>query len=234
MKLLLPPFMLCLICIVSPTNPLLSQNQGLEAGFFLGGSTYRGDVVKPDIFTLKDTRLAYGAFARYSFSNQWQLRANLSMTKLAAEDRNYDTGWKDQRSFRFTTFVAEVSVLGEWHPLGAGFLNTKQTRSWSPYLFTGLGLAYFNPNPVFEQNKIDQLSDRIAADQNADYKKMHLTIPFGAGIRFQVNKIWSFALEGGARPAFTDYLDGISQAGMPDNDDWYGFGGILVGYRIGM
>lgn len=204
--------------------PLQSQNTTWEAGLMLGGSTYRGDVVKPDFFTLKDTRFAYGIFARYPFSKQWQVRANLNMTKLAAGDQNYDTNWSEQRSFQFSTFLTEIAVLAEWHPLGA-------KKTWSPYLFTGVGLALFNPKPVFEQNKIDQLGEAIATDQNADFKKVQLTIPFGAGIRYQLNDTWSIALEGGARPAFTDYLDGISQAGMPDNDDWYGFGGVMVGYR---
>lgn len=199
----------------------------------LGASTYRGDVVKPDFFTLKDTRFAYGLFARYPFSAQWKARASLSMTQLAAKDQNYDTHWSESRSFQFTTFLAEISLLGEWHPFGANILGQTSEKLWSPYLFTGVGLAIFNPKPVFEQNKIDTLNEGIAADQNADFKKTQLTIPFGIGVRFQVNNIWSISIEGGARPAFSDYLDGISQAGTPNNDDWYGFGGIMLGYRMG-
>ena len=212
---------------------LVGQNQAIETGVFLGGSTYRGDVVKPDFFTLKDTRIAYGVFARYGFNEKWKMKASMIMTKLAAEDQNYDTDWRDERSFQFSTFLAELALTGEWHPLGTFHFNELSKKSWSPYLFAGVGFALFNPKPDFEENKIDQLNDRIAMDETNGFNKALITTPFGAGIRFQINNSWSVSVEGGARPAFTDYLDGISQSGQAQNDDWYGFGGILIGYNWG-
>ena len=77
------------------------------------------------------------------------------------------------------------------------------------------------------------MESRIAMDETSGFSKALLTIPFGAGILFNINESWSVTLEGGARPAFTDYLDGISQAGQAQNDDWYGFGGLLIGYKWG-
>ena len=211
---------------------VLAQNSPTEFGIFLGGSTYRGDVVEPDVFTLKDTRLAFGFFGRYALTPQWQARASLNLTRLAAEDQNYDTDWGDQRSFRFSNLLAELAVVGEWHPLQPA-ANILPKKRWSPYVFAGLGVAYHNPKPVFEHNKIDQLSAGIEADQNASINRFLVTIPFGVGIKVHLKDGWTLSVEGGARPAFTDYLDGISQAGMADHDDWYGFGGILIGYRFG-
>lgn len=223
-------FIWCTLFLTFLGTEIFGQSAALEAGIFLGGSTYRGDVVAPDVFTLKDTRLAYGVFARYPLSQQWQFRANILMTKLSAEDQNYQTDWNEKRAFQFSTFLAELSVLGEWHPFGLPFFGELNNKNWSPYLFTGVGFALFSPKPDFNKNTIPDLKDRIAQDESSGYNKALVTIPFGAGVRFKVNKSWSLTLEGGARPAFTDYLDGISQAGQSTNDDWYGFGGILLGY----
>ena len=100
------PFLLCFLGILFLASPLSAQNSDLETGVFLGGSTYRGDVVKPDVFTLKDTKLAYGVYTRYALSPQWRLRAGLTMSKLGAGDHNYETDWKEKRSFQFFYFFS--------------------------------------------------------------------------------------------------------------------------------
>lgn len=55
----------------------------------------------------------------------------------------------------------------------------------------------------------------------------------GAGLKYDLSRQLVIGIEVGLRPTFDDLLDGISQAGNPDKNDWFGFGGLTLHYRIG-
>ena len=60
-----------------------------------------------------------------------------------------------------------------------------------------------------------------------------LPIPFGLGVKADINHQWMVGLEWGMRPVFSDMLDGVSQSGNPDQNDWYGMGGMNLSFRFG-
>jgi hypothetical protein len=59
-------------------------------------------------------------------------------------------------------------------------------------------------------------------------------LPFGLGVKAYLSPKWTLSAELGLRPVFNDYLDGVSYAGNPDANDWYGVFSIMLGHRIGL
>lgn len=206
---------------------LLAQ-PALEGGLFIGASNYQGDFTLNSSPELSENHLALGLVARHPLSRTHALRANLAYGKLTGNDANFNI--RERRGSTFQTTLIELSVVGEWEPFGRNRVNQELdfAQRLSPYFFAGPGLAFINPEPLF--GEVDDA--KAIEDLNADYSKVQFVLPLGLGLRAGINKAMSASLELGMRKTFTDYLDGMSQAGMPGNSDWYVFGGLMVLYRI--
>ena len=224
-----------LFLVLIPCTLIFSQRFEMEAGLFLGGANYGGDVVQPDLFTVKETKPAYGLFLRYPLNPQWGLRANMTTGKISGDDRNYqEPQWRQERAFHFKSSLTELALLVEWNPLEKRTFaaNSSYNRKVSPYLFGGVAGIFFTPEVDFSQSEVDQLTSAIEADKSGNYTNAQITLPMGMGIKVNASDRLVFGIEGGVRPGFTDYLDGISQSGNPEDQDWYGFAGATVSYRI--
>lgn len=209
--------------------PLLSVAQPmLEGGLFLGISNYQGDLALVSTPRMSESNFATGLMARTYLSPVTALRANLLYGKLSGDDANYRT--RTYRSYSFESRLLELSVVGEWEPLGGDRHqnNLDFAGRMSPYLFGGLGLALINPKVDFHSDS----NEKAVEDQLADYSKAQFSIPLGVGLKIGINRLWGFGLELGTRATFTDYLDGVSRSGNPGANDWYLFGGGLVTYRF--
>ncbi len=227
--------------------PLVLSAQQWEGGIFLGGSNYEGDVVVPSLFELSETNFGYGLLIRYHMKPQWALRGNLFFGKMTGTDLNFtDPAWRQQRGFSFESSLTEISLKLEWSPLAKDHwldLNHpdryndegKYKKTWTPYLFAGIGAAFVDPTPDFNENdgfNATKLS-LINQDKNADISSIVPAIPLGAGFKFDLSPKTILGIEGGFRPPLTDYLDGISLAANPDKNDWYAFGGATITFRLG-
>lgn len=109
---------------------------------------------------------------------------------------------------------------------GGILMNRRFKPLFSPYLFTGIGAVITNP-------KVQGFPTEGDEQQESNYSKAHVTIPFGVGMRFQFHPSWAINAEGGIRAPFTDYLDGVSESRNPDHGDWYMHIGIGVTYTLG-
>ncbi len=229
------PLKLLLLLLVLP---VVLNAQKLEGGIFLGGSNYQGDVVATDIYEFSETNFAYGLVIRNSFNPKWALRGNLLFGKITGTDLNFsDPAWRQNRAFSFESPLTEIALQLEWSPLAKDWMNEDGTfqKSWSPYLFAGLGAAFFDPTPDFNESPDMPagVQSNINTDKNADFSKVGIAIPLGFGLKFDLSEKAILGLEAGFRPPLTDYLDGISVAANPDKNDWYGFGGATLTFRLG-
>ncbi|MCB0587600.1 MAG: hypothetical protein KDD06_20070 [Phaeodactylibacter sp.] len=200
----------------------------LEGGLFLGISNYNGDFTLNALPELGENNLAFGAVLRHPLSFTHGVRANLYYGQLTGNDSNFEV--REQRGSSFQTVLAELSVMAEWEPFGRNRtdLTLELGQRLSPYFFAGLGMTYINPKPEFGQVS----EEKVAQDLNSGYSKIQPNIPVGLGLRSGINEYMSLSLELGMRKVFTDYLDGVSLAGKPGNNDWYLFGGLVFLYRI--
>lgn len=218
--------------------PLLGTAQsGWEGGVFLGGSNYGGDVVDPDIYDLGNVNLGYGLLIRHHFNPKWALRGNLLFGKIEGNDSDYtEPAWRQRRGFSFESGITEMALKVEWSPLSKSWMDDagEFQKSWSPYIFAGVGAAFFDPMTNFntDSEMASNLISRINEDQ-ADDSSVAISTPIGAGIKFDLGPKAVFGIEGSIAPSYTDYLDGISISANPDKNDWYAFGGMTLTFRLG-
>ncbi|MEZ4989457.1 MAG: DUF6089 family protein [Saprospiraceae bacterium] len=213
------------LMLVSLTTVRAQQTSFWEVGLLLGGSSMGGDLVDPDIGSLNDVNFAYGLMARKYFQPNFAMRLNLLRSRLSTNDHRYER--LDYRGFRSQSPLTELSLDFEWDILGHLRGVDGSAGGISPYLFAGLGMAIIDPKTSFSYDNQD-----VQADKNANLPGGVFTIPFGAGIRFNLSPNWALTLDLGLRPTFSDYLDGVSMAGNPDKNDWYGIGGIQLWYNF--
>jgi hypothetical protein len=209
--------------------PLLGVAQApLEAGIFIGLSNYQGDLVQSPTPRMSESNFAGGLMLRGQINQKWGMRGSMMYGKLSGNDANYPG--RAQRGYSFETTLLEVAAIAEWEPFKPDtyFAGLIVNRKPSPYLFMGAAAAFISPQASYNGDA----SPNAALDRNAAYSNMQFAIPLGVGVKMDVNTSWALGLELGTRATFTDYLDGVSQAGEPGTNDWYLFGGLIALYRI--
>lgn len=203
-----------LIAVITITLfSLPSSAQTLEIGLFGGGSYYVGEM-NPTI-PFKNTKLAYGAIARYNINRRWAVRLSFQRGDVTGVDTK--TGRVVEQDYGFQTTVNDIAAVAEFNFME--YFTGSNKNFFTPYIFGGFG--YF-------------------LSENAN----SVTIPFGAGIKYSVSERIGLGLEWGMRKTFTDELDGVNsleyqtgvENGADDNStwDWYSFAGLTITYKINL
>ncbi|MCC6725500.1 MAG: OmpA family protein [Saprospiraceae bacterium] len=197
---------------------LVSAQQKWGGGLFIGMSNYWGDLVEPNCPLFKQAGPAFGISLRNQISPLLALRGSLNYGKLQGNDKNYDRN--EGRGSSFNKSLFELGLVGEFDILGKHRYNgTTFRKTLSPYLIGGVGLGFGDPKP-----KVGE----------PDYSKINFAIPMGLGIRYDISSKVYLGLEYVTRATFTDDIDGISTStGNPEENDWYNFGGLKIGFMFG-
>ena len=219
-----------LTCLIFACNFLAAQfrflgaNGKLEFGGSVGYANYLGDLVEPS-FTFDQANFAGGVYLRYQLLEQVNVRSNLLITKLKGDDANYSI--HTERAAKFESQFTEWTMLAEYD-----FFKMKSTgkvlETITPYAFIGAGISLMNLDA-----EIGLASEEADADRAARYSDIQGVMPIGIGIKYAIAQNFVLAGEFGIRFAFTDYLDGVSKAGDPDNNDKYVSGGVSISYLLG-
>lgn len=216
-----------ILVLVSLFLPVLIMAQSkAEVGLMLGGANYQGDIASSKAFSFHQTQAAGGIYARYHVNRHISLRGSLFYTKLKGDDLNFvdEAAWRADRGFNFTNPVYEISFTPEFYILG----NTIKRKLFRPYIFAGIGAAFTNP----ENNLIEKDIDAVE-NEPGYYPTSHFSFPIGLGINFDINDKFTLGVEASSHFPLTDYLDGVSESGNPDGNDWLAFGGLTLGYKFG-
>jgi len=187
--------------------------QTLEIGLFGGGSYYLGEM-NPTI-PFKNTKLAYGAIARFNANKRWAFRLSYQRGGIVGVDTK--TGRVEEQNYSFESTVNDISAVAEFNFLE--YFTGSNKVFFTPYLFAGFGYYITDMSSSF-------------------------VIPFGFGFKYSVSKRIGLGLEWGMRKTFSDQLDGVNsleyQTGIDIGDDnnstwdWYNFTGITVTYKINL
>jgi hypothetical protein len=210
---------------------LLAQKEW-QGGLFQGLSNYQGDFVVEDYAFLKHSNLSVGLQLRKGLSPNFGLRGGVTLVNLSGADDNYPE--RAVRGFSFKNTMFEVMAGVEWEPFGHNRYRSSISRRHilSPYLFTGVALVLMDPQPNLNYTGGPDEDPRVLEDLSANLKNILFTLPVGIGVSYDLDDHWVLAVEGGLRPTFSDYVDGLSQAGNPEKNDWYQVIGLRVNYRI--
>jgi hypothetical protein len=191
-----------------------------EIGITVGGSYYIGDI-NPLQHYPKHTALAGGILFRHNLTDRFAVRIQGLYGALEA----YDSDSKDTtqwiRNLHFRSVLIEGSLLFEINFFKYR-ARSKDGKFWTPFVFGGL--AYFRANPQayfddqwWDLQPLGTEGQGTTARPGTDYYPVdHLSIPFGAGFKFNVGRM-DFQLEWGMRRTYTDYVDDVSGTYV-DND----------------
>jgi len=197
-----------------------STAQKIEMGASLGAFNYKGDIatgLNPRFF-----RPGGSLFFRYNANRSLTLRTEVLTGSITGDDQYAKDPFQNVRNLSFKTSVSEANLIGEYN-----FLNYQDRRfavNWTPYVFGGIGYSRFSPKP-----------------RTADYKTTGWVLPFGVGVKYQINRPWNIGMEFGSRITFTDYLDNLGgpttslnklEQGDPSTKDMYYYLGFSVSYTF--
>jgi hypothetical protein len=200
---------------------LLAQ-RSFDMGLVTGLSSYLGEFA-PTVPSLRQSHVAVGISGRYFLNPRWAVKGQFIYSSLSGDDadtRNANRGWQ------FHTPLMEGLAQIEIHPFAHarrnyGILDRKQLTS---YFFTGIGAVYVQPQLI--------KSRESTATSETMPGKVMITLPIGAGLRYEFGKRLLLSGEMGIRTPLSDQLDGASLRPHLANHDWYLLGGITISYLI--
>lgn len=194
-------FLLALSFII----PSQSKSQSLELGGFVGTAGYMGDLNPLNPFLIN--KVAFGGHVKKHLDGYWSIKLNAMHGEIQGNDADSDNEYYKSRNLSFFSPITELSLQTEFNFFN--YIPSVSKRRYSPYLFAGIGVVSFNPKARYN-NKVYELPELRTEGQASEYKQLVLTIPYGAGVKYNFSGKWTLGAELGYRTAYTDYLDDVS------------------------
>lgn len=200
-----------LITFILVTFITYSQKNA-DIGIFGGTDFYLGDInpLKP----FNSPSYFFGGIYRYNITERYAVRLNGVYADLKDSDPNNDYPQFPDASF--STNILDLAAQFEFNYLS--YLPKKEKGDFSTYLFLGIGANL-------------QLG-------NSNANAINMTIPFGAGFKYNLTTRISTGFEWSFRKTFNDQLDGYETFSPGDsrslmfNNDWYSFLGLFITYKF--
>jgi hypothetical protein len=202
----------------------------------LNAMNYFGDVVPKTSFTsfrFLSTRPNIGISAAHRFSPRISGRGGLSVGQISGSDNksadkdDSEASYRYNRNLSFRNNIVELSAVGMIDLFENRGTYLKR-REFAPYLFAGVAAFYHSPmakdakgdfvalQPLGTEGQFAQ--NRAARGYAKPYKRTQISIPFGFGVNYKLDRQLSIGYEMGWRKTFTDYLDDASGTYADPND----------------
>lgn len=185
---------------------LFSHAQNLSITAFGGFSNYKGDLQEKN-FTATKSHPAYGAGLLYEITEKISARANFTVGKISAADK--DGNKNKSRNLSFSSPVTDIHLGAEYS------LFNIYEKGFTPYVFAGISYFKFNPSAL------DTSGDKVFLqplgtegqgfyDGRKKYNLSQFSLPFGGGVKLALGDNIRIGFEAGFRKTLTDYLDDVS------------------------
>ncbi len=196
-------FIVFFIGMIAP----LSAQEGWEAGPWIGGVHYFGDLNTN--FKLNKPGGAGGFNARYNFNNRVGIKFMASYGEISGDDALSDNIYERARNLSFKSIIVEGNTQLEFNFLP--YTHGSKTESFTPYAFGGLSIFYFNP--IAEYMGVEYELRPLGTEgqfKGEEYYSVTGAASFGMGLKVDLSYRWSVNIDLGVRTTFTDYLDDVS------------------------
>lgn len=233
-------FSFVLLVIIQHTEVFAQKKKSFEATVGLGTTNFFGELgganrYGRDFFydyDLKANRPVLNLGARYQTCEFASVKANLFYGVLKGSDKYTKEIYRSNRNLSFRSPVVEFSSQIEISFLKdkgknifksplvyrKGRVKTKKGKRngvWEiyPYGFVGIGVFYFNPKAQYngKWTALQPLGTEGQGLNGTDkYKRIGLSIPYGAGLKYKIDNLTTISLDIGIRKTFTDYIDDVS------------------------
>jgi hypothetical protein len=201
-----------------------------DISFGIGTANYYGDLApynQPIKSTLQNINWNFGVDFTRHFTPHFSGRASLTWVRITGDDNKYEgvTSLEQlyMRNAHFKNDIQELAITGIYH-LIPETRNYRKRPKLNPYLFAGI--AVFHHNPVAkvptdytgseaspgEWVSLQPLSTEgqgLPTYPDQPYNLVNVNIPFGAGVKYKLDKNWDLGFEVGVGYTFSDYLDDV-------------------------
>jgi hypothetical protein len=196
--------------------------KGWEIGLWGGTSFYLGDLNTN--FRFNHVNAAGGLQARYNFNNRLAMMLSGNYGMVEAYDRDSRNTFERARNLSFQSEIIDGTLQLEFNFLP--YIHGSRENFFTPYLFGGLSVFYFNPEAVYDgpelalRGQLVELRPLGTEGQfkGEEYYTVTAALTYGAGFKFDLSYEWSVNIFVGARATYTDYLDDVSTI-YPDVSD---------------
>ena len=217
-----------------------------EAGIFLGGSNFIGDVGKTSYIFPNSP--AFGAIYKRNLSTRLAVRATYTYSKIKGDDRKSGNSFKEQRALLFENGLHELAAGIEFNFFDYNLANRKHHST--PYLFLEFAVNNYMALDFKNYKAPDALlpvADNPISPEPA-VRKFSYTLPVGVGYKGRLTNSIGYSIETSFRYTFKDNLDGyfngttypyrnpetgsIKNLDIHDSNgnDWYVFTGFTIVY----
>jgi hypothetical protein len=217
-----------LISTEASAQQFSKRKQYNSVGISLNAMNYFGDIVpKASIPSLRfaATRPNIGLDLTHRFTPRVSARIALAYGRItgddskAADKNDGDARFRYHRNMNFRNDIFEASAVGVFD-LIANRNNYIKRPDFVPYVFAGVAVFHHNPKGLAGDANVVQNSNGVESGtyyklqelqtEGVSYSLTQVSIPFGGGVRYKLNKSFDIGLEIGWRKTFTDYLDDVS------------------------
>ena len=209
-----------------------------QTGINAGIMVYQGDLAPSALGSYRTACLTGSVYISRIIDPYFAIRGNLAIGSLYGNDALFDKPyWKKDRNFRFSTPVTEISSMIVWNPFGNN--NNELNMRFTPYLMGGAGISLLNINRDYSRmNRVffpsgSKIGQGLSLDSLHSLPNSLLVLPIGAGVSYYLSPQFSLTFETIFRYTFSDYLDGFSHAGNPNQKDYYHTHTLGLVYRFG-
>lgn len=161
---------------------------------------------------------------RFRFHPYWATSSTINIGMLRGDDALTNEVIRNSRNLHFRSMVYEFQqriecIILANEKFGArynisGHSKRMKNKNDQVYLFTGIGVSYFNPKAQYNGSWV-ALRPLKTEGQGLDggpseYLPVTATVPFGIGIRTGIGRMWRIGVEGTYVKTFSDYIDDVS------------------------
>ena len=188
-----------------------ARAQRFDIDFFAGVINYQGDL-QPIVATLKGSNFAAAAMLKFQFLPRVYLRGGFMFGSVEASDA------RNREDLRFRNLSFQSSIQEFTLGIEYRFLDP-QKHDVTPYVFVGAGFFLFNPYTLDRQGTGTRVylqplgtegQGLAAYPSRKEYKLQQICIPYGFGMKWQINCNLNLGIELRQTKLFTDYLDDVS------------------------
>lgn len=154
-----------------------------------------------------------GGLYRYNLNDRFAFRLTAGFSKIDIQGKPLLPVGEMEYPDGFHGSVKDFSAVVEFNFRSFMVRKVKESSWGSPYIFLGAGFL-------------------VAGSEGS------MSIPFGAGVKFNLFRQWSCGVEWGARKLFTDKADqlydpwGTGETNFVYNKDWFFVAGVTLTYRF--
>lgn len=188
----------------------------------LGGKDKIGKDYSLADIDFPSTGVNLGVGYRLRFHPHFATTTMLNVGLLRGNDANTKEMYRNARNLSFRSPIVNLNQRIEWIVLSnekygkryfiSGMKGFREHQE-QIYLFTGIGIAYFNPQAKYNGSwtSLRPLSTEGQGLPGGPekYKPYTATIPFGVGFRMSLVGMWRIGIEATYVKTFSDYIDDV-------------------------